>query len=63
VARKPADFLQKFERPYKALLDAGVRFYASLGNHDDPAVDISYPPFDMNGQRYTPTHGSTCAFS
>ena len=24
----------KFERPYKPLLDAGVQFYASLGNHD-----------------------------
>jgi 3',5'-cyclic AMP phosphodiesterase CpdA len=50
--QKPADFLQKFERPYKPLLDAGVRFYASLGNHDDPTVDISYPPFDMDGHRY-----------
>jgi 3',5'-cyclic AMP phosphodiesterase CpdA len=50
--QKPADFLQKFERPYRPLLDAGVRFYASLGNHDDPTADISYPPFDMEGQRY-----------
>jgi 3',5'-cyclic AMP phosphodiesterase CpdA len=50
--QKPADFLQKFQRPYKALLDAGVRFYAALGNHDDPAADTSYPPFDMAGQRY-----------
>ena len=30
----PNDFLTKFELPYKALLDAGVKFYASLGNHD-----------------------------
>ena len=29
-----SDFLTKFELPYKALLDAGVKFYASLGNHD-----------------------------
>src|SRR5579862_3863514 len=50
--QKPADFLQKFERPYKALLDAGVHFYASLGNHDDPTADIHYPFFDMDGQRY-----------
>src|SRR5262245_52775199 len=28
----PADFLQKFERPFSALLDDGVKFYASLGN-------------------------------
>src|SRR5512139_4011974 len=33
----PADLVAKFERPYKPLLDAGVRFYASLGNHDEPA--------------------------
>ena len=26
----------KFEEPYAALLDDGVRFYAVLGNHDDP---------------------------
>src|SRR6185436_1296880 len=30
----PKDYQQKFELPYKALLDAGVKFYASLGNHD-----------------------------
>ena len=27
-------FAEKFEQPYKLLLDAGVKFYA---NHDDPA--------------------------
>src|SRR5882757_5279229 len=32
----PADLVKKFSQPYKALLDAGVKFYASLGNHDDP---------------------------
>jgi predicted MPP superfamily phosphohydrolase len=31
---KPADFDKKFAIPYKPLLDAGVKFYASLGNHD-----------------------------
>ena len=30
------DLVKKFSQPYKALLDAGVKFYASLGNHDDP---------------------------
>ena len=30
----PQDFVRKFEAPYKPLLDAGVKFYASLGNHD-----------------------------
>jgi predicted MPP superfamily phosphohydrolase len=29
---KPKDFEQKFEIPYKPLLDAGVKFYACLGN-------------------------------
>jgi 3',5'-cyclic AMP phosphodiesterase CpdA len=42
---------ERFERPYKPLLDAGVRFYASLGNHDD-ADERSYAPFHMDGQRY-----------
>lgn len=48
----PHDFEQKFERPYKPLLDAGVKFYASLGNHDDPKLEALYKPFNMNGERY-----------
>ena len=28
------DFELRFETPYKPLLDAGVKFYAALGNHD-----------------------------
>jgi 3',5'-cyclic AMP phosphodiesterase CpdA len=48
----PKDFEQKFETPYKPLLDAGVTFYASLGNHDNPAIEILYKPFNMNGQSY-----------
>ena len=47
-----SDFSRKFERPYQALLDHGVRFYASLGNHDDSNVERQYKPFNMNGQRY-----------
>lgn len=50
--QEPADFVQKFERPFKPLIDAGVKFYASLGNHDDPRSDTTYKPFNMNGQRY-----------
>jgi Calcineurin-like phosphoesterase len=46
------DFERKFERPYRSLLDAGVRFYASLGNHDDPNEERLYKPFNMNGERY-----------
>ena len=45
------DFVEKFERPYRRLLDAGVSFYAALGNHDDPA-NVYYPPYHMDGRRY-----------
>jgi hypothetical protein len=47
----PSDFVKKFEKPYKPILDAGVKFYASLGNHDDPAQRY-YKPFNMDGKRY-----------
>ncbi len=48
---KPKDFQKKFELPYKALLDSGVKFRAALGNHDSP-TQISYKPFNMDGLRY-----------
>src|SRR6476659_4869960 len=32
--QQPQDYVDKFERPYAPLLEAGVSFYASLGNHD-----------------------------
>jgi predicted MPP superfamily phosphohydrolase len=48
----PQDFARKFELPYKPLLAAGVKFYASLGNHDDPNIERLYKPFNMNGERY-----------
>ena len=50
-SQRPADLVRKFEAPYKSLLDAGVKFYASLGNHDDPRNN-TYKLFNMNGQRY-----------
>ena len=46
----PEDYRVKFEEPYAALLADGVRFYAVLGNHDDPeqrqlpAVQHAGPP-------------------
>lgn len=49
---KPKDFTLKFEKPYKALLDAGVTFYASLGNHDNPTIERAYKPFNMGGNRF-----------
>jgi len=47
----PADFDKKFAVPYKPLLDAGVKFYASLGNHDN-TNERFYQPFNMNGESY-----------
>jgi hypothetical protein len=46
------DFQKKFEIPYKPLLDANVKFYAALGNHDDAALQRNYKPFNMNGERF-----------
>ena len=45
------DFSKKFEEPYKALLDSGMKFYASLGNHDNPN-ERYYKGFNMNGERF-----------
>lgn len=45
------DFEKKFEQPYKPLLNEGVQFYASLGNHDN-SNEVSYAPFNMGGHRY-----------
>jgi predicted phosphodiesterase len=50
-SKDEAAFKRKFEDPYAPLLSAGVKFYASLGNHDDPNERF-YKPFNMGGQRY-----------
>jgi hypothetical protein len=47
----PSDYESKFERPYKPLLDAGISFFATLGNHDKPNQRF-YKPFNMNGRQY-----------
>jgi 3',5'-cyclic AMP phosphodiesterase CpdA len=49
--QKAADLVRKFETPYKPLLDSGVKFFASLGNHDDQNNRF-YPLWNMNGERY-----------
>jgi predicted MPP superfamily phosphohydrolase len=49
--QRPQNFDARFAVPYKSLLDAGVKFYASLGNHDSPE-QASYPPFNMDGKTY-----------
>lgn len=48
---RPQDFVTKFESPYKALLDKGVKFYASLGNHDSREQRY-YKLFNMEGKLY-----------
>jgi 3',5'-cyclic AMP phosphodiesterase CpdA len=50
-SERPQDFVNKFERPYKPLLDAGVKFYASLGNHD-AREQRYYKLFNMDGKLY-----------
>ena len=47
----PDDYRRKFEEPYRALLEEDVKFFAVLGNHDDPR-QVTYAPFNMDGQRY-----------
>jgi len=47
----PNDFEKKFEAPYKPLLDSGMKFYASLGNHDNPN-ERYYKMFNMSGERF-----------
>jgi 3',5'-cyclic AMP phosphodiesterase CpdA len=60
--QQPEDFRDKFERPYAALLAAGVTFYATLGNHDDQGNRF-YKPFHMNNERYyTVTKGDVTFF-
>ncbi len=52
---------EAFAIPYKDLLDRGVKFYASLGNHDVRSEngdrEVAYPQFNMQGKRYY-THGT-----
>jgi 3',5'-cyclic AMP phosphodiesterase CpdA len=49
--QQPQDFVVKFDQPYARLLAAGVRFYATLGNHDRPD-NRNYPAYNMAGRRY-----------
>ena len=45
------DYREKFEIPYRPLLDAKVKFYAALGNHDDDG-QTQYEHFNMGGKKY-----------
>ncbi|HET9530737.1 MAG TPA: metallophosphoesterase, partial [Blastocatellia bacterium] len=46
-----SDYKKKFEDVYKVLLDAKVKFYATLGNHDESNQRF-YEHFNMNGEEY-----------
>ena len=48
---KAADFKRKFEDVYRPLLDQEVKFYASLGNHDESNQRF-YEHFNMKGEEY-----------
>jgi hypothetical protein len=48
---RPQDFVNKFERPFKPMLDAKIPFYAALGNHDDPNQRM-YKNFGMGEKRF-----------
>jgi hypothetical protein len=45
------DYKMKFEDVYKQLLDSQVKFYATLGNHDESNQRF-YANFNMNGEEY-----------
>jgi len=49
--QRPQDYKKKFEIPYAPLLANGVKFYASLGNHDS-RQQVNYKQFNMNGKFY-----------
>jgi predicted phosphodiesterase len=50
-SERPQDFHRKFELPYSVLIESGVEFHATLGNHDDPNQRY-YKPFNLGGNRY-----------
>ena len=51
IGSSDSAFQKGFEKPYKPILDAGIKFYAALGNHDNPNERF-YKGFNMNGERY-----------
>jgi hypothetical protein len=52
------DYTNEFLMPYKVLLDRGVKFYATIGNHDRD-LQIHFKPFNMGDKdRYTFDQGN-----
>jgi hypothetical protein len=47
----PDAFRSRFEAPYAALLATKVKFYAALGNHDNP-TQVNYKDWNMGGKRF-----------
>ena len=50
-ANNAADMKAKVEDPYKTLFDQGVKFHATLGNHDS-TNERMYELFNMKGEEY-----------
>jgi hypothetical protein len=50
-SEKAEDYQAKFEDVYRPLLNDKVKFYAALGNHDDPNQRM-YEHFNMEGKEY-----------
>ncbi|HXK61993.1 MAG TPA: metallophosphoesterase [Acidobacteriota bacterium] len=60
-SEEPEDYRKKFEEPFSQLLAAQVKFYAALGNHDEPKQRF-YEHFNMGGQRYYSFHKGNARF-
>lgn len=50
-SEKAEDYKRKFEDAYRPLLDKAVKFYATLGNHDETNQRF-YEHFNMGGEEY-----------
>jgi predicted phosphodiesterase len=50
-SQSASDYAKKFETPYKGILDQNIKFYAALGNHDQPN-QANYKLFNMGGKRF-----------
>ena len=63
-SQTPPELARKFDVPYRPLLDAGVTFYAAIGNHDE-APDGELSAAAHGGTAPTPTcasrSGSSCS--
>jgi hypothetical protein len=50
-SEKATDYRTKFEDVYREMIDAKIKFYAALGNHDE-ADQRQYEHFNMDGNEY-----------